>query len=405
MPQPAAIPQPQPAAAHDDDERRDRERQEAIDAYNARRVAEGKPPYDPERAARFVALDKEIAAYAAAIRREEERKRAQQEAPPPTPKARSATEIIEHARLSQKARQEREAAEREAQPKAQAPEPQPPAAAKREAQPKAQAHAPKEDIIASFPIIPATARAVVNEIASSALFSAIQGKDRKLVKDMPIPAMGETQMFFTGELLNQDDHDVFMQLVYFASAEPLGAYVTVSGHSLLKALGRKTGGTAHQQLDAEIKRLTHAGVEIKTQGYTYIGHLIHDAVKHEISGQWVYRLNEKLIPMYGASCYTLIDWEQRKRLKGKDLARWLQLEIARHALPFPVKVETLRERSGSQTKELWKFRQLLKAALETLKVEGHIAAWQIDENDLVHIDRGAALTTSQRRRLAPPPKR
>lgn len=271
-----------------------------------------------------------------------------------------------------------------------------------EGQPPSSAAPAKKDKLNNLPIIPTTARAVVNDIASSALFAAIQGKDRKLVKDMPVEARGETQMFFTGELLNQDDHDVFMQLVYLASAEPLGAYVTVSAHSLLKALGRGTSGKEHKQIDAEIKRLKNAGIEIKADRYTYIGSLIHDAIKNDVSGQWGYRLNEKLVTLYGASGYTLIDWEQRKRLKGKDLARWLQLEIARHAVPFPVKVETLRERCGSTTKELRKFRQLLKAALEALKAEGHIAAWHIDENDLVHVDRGAALTASQRRRLAPP---
>lgn len=257
----------------------------------------------------------------------------------------------------------------------------------------------------NFPIFPTAVRAVVNEIASSALFAAIQGKDRKMVKDMPIAAMGESKMFFTGELLNQDDHDVFMQLVSIASARPAGEYVTVSAHSLLKALGRDTGGKQHKQLDAEIKRLKHAGVEIKTARYTYIGSLIHDAFKDEKTSHWGYRLNENLVPLYGASCYTLIDWEQRKQLKGKDLARWLQLEIARHFVPFPVKIATLWQRSGSKAKELYKFRQLLKNALEVLKAEGHIVAWRIDESDLLHIDRGAALTASQRRHLTHQPPR
>lgn len=401
-----AHPQPDPEsapAALADDERRARARQEAIDAYNARRVKEGLPPLDPERAARFVALDEEVAARAAAMRRHDEQKRVQ-EAAKQAAQTRSTHEIIEQARQSQKARQEREAGS-EAAPDDE-PE-QPAAAPEREARPKAvrSATAPRRDIIANLPIIPATARAVVNEIASSALFAAIQGKDRKLVKDMPVAARGETQMFFTGELLNQDDHDVFMQLVYLASAEPLGAYVTVSGHSLLKALGRGTSGKEHKQLDAEIERLKNAGVKIKADRYTYIGSLIHDAIKNDVSAHWIYRLNENLLSLYGASGYTLIDWEQRKRLKGKDLARWLQLEIARNAVPFPIKVETLRERSGSTVKKLFHFRAMLKTALEALKAEGHIAVWQIDASDLVHIDRGAALTASQRRSLAPPSKR
>lgn len=259
--------------------------------------------------------------------------------------------------------------------------------------------------ILKFPTFPTSTRAIVNELASSALFAAIQGKDRKLLDDAHIAASGDTHLLFSGEQLNQDDHDVFMQLVSTASASMPGEYVTVSGHSLLKALGRGTGGAQHKQLDAEIRRMTKVTIEVKTKRYSYIGHLIHDAVKDEESKHWVYRLNENLVPLYGASCYTLIDWEQRKRLKGKDLARWLQLEIARHAVPFPVKVETLRERCGSMAKELRDFRRSLRQALEVLKTEGHIAAWRIDENDLVHVDRGDAITASQRRSLARPKKR
>lgn len=390
-------PQPKPPPALDD-ERFNLEFQKVIDECNARRAKGGFPPLEPEKIAKQWALAQEVRQRAEANTRAEECKRTQQEAQ--EQQARRSFREMMTARIDgiRKA-----AAEHEGQQRAAA-EPQPPAAPKREAQPKAQVPAPKGDIITSFPIIPATAAAVVNEIASSALFAAIQGKDRKLVKAMPVATTGDTKMLFSGEQLNQDDHDVFMVLVCLASTKPAGEYINVSAHSLLKALGRTTGGPMHKQLDEEIKRLTNAGIEIKTNQYTYIGHLIHDAIKDEKTKQWVYRLNENLIPLYGASCYTLINWEQRKRLKGKDLARWLQLEIARHAVPFPVKVETLRERCGSQAKELRDFRRSLKQALAVLQSEGHIATWLIDENNLLHVDRGAALTASQRRSLVPPSK-
>lgn len=377
MPSIAADPEPSPAALTDD------ERQQYIDDLNKF--------WDERKAQRQSA---HIAAY--------EARKAELDTSQPAPEpcadhyagmGGDLARVLRSLGATIKARQESEASGHQGETEP-APKPQQPAAAQE-----------KKSKILNLPLIPATTRAVVNEIASSALFAAIQGKDRKLVKDMPVAATGDTQMFFTGERLNQDDHDVFMQLVYLASAEPLGAYVTVSAHSLLKALGRGTSGKEHKQLDAEIERLKNAGVKIKADNYTYLGSLIHDAFKHEVSGQWGYRLNEKLVALYGASGYTLIDWEQRKRLKGKDLARWLQLEIARHAVPFPIKVETLRERCGSQAKELRDFRRSIKQALVTLQAAGHIAAWRIDENDLVHVDRGAALTASQRRRLALPKPR
>lgn len=374
-------PDPTPASTTLADERHPCDRQEVIDAFNARRARDGKPPLEPDKVARWLAVDEEVRQQAAASRRYDEQKQAKRQVEEQQAR-RSAIEIIQDAQKAQRVRQEREA-------KAD-PDPQQPAV-------------PEEKAAKiSLPIIPTKARAVVNDIASSAIFAAIQGKDRKILNDEPIASTGDTCIFFSGEQLNQDDHDVFMLLVFLASTRPAGEYITVSAHSLLKALGRTTGGEQHKQIDAEIKRLTKATVEIKNNRCTYIGHLIHDAVKHAKTKHWVYALNEKLITLYGASGYTLIDWEQRKRLKGKDLARRLQLEIARRGVPFPVKVETLRERSGSTVKKLFHFRAMLRTALETLKAEGHIAAWQIDENDLVHIDRGAALTASQRRSLAPP---
>jgi hypothetical protein len=256
--------------------------------------------------------------------------------------------------------------------------------------------------IIPFPVFPQESRPVVNEIARSSLFAAIQGKDRQWLKNETLPTIGDTVLSFTGQQLNQDDHDVFMQLVSVGSTRPAGEYVTVSGYSLLKALGRSTGKSQHDQLEAEIKRLVDGSVSIKAKRFTYFGHLIHDAVKDEKTGHWVFRLNENLLPLFGLSCYTLIDWEGRKKLHGKDLARWLQLQIVSHAAPFPVKVETLRRLSGSKNKELRDFRRKLKIALDDLRAQGHIRAWQIDEADLVHVDRGEAISDSQRRHLTLP---
>jgi TrfA protein len=259
---------------------------------------------------------------------------------------------------------------------------------------------PKARII-PFPHFSTETRPIVNEIARSALFSAIQSKDRQMLKDAPVAISGDGKILFTGEQLNQSDHDVFMQLISIGSTRPAGEYVKVTGHSLLKALGRGTSGKEHDQLEAEIKRLVEGSVSIKTKRITYFGHLIHDAEKDEESKHWVFRLNENLLPLFGVNCYTLIDWEQRKQLKG-DLACWLQLYLATHADPFPVKVETLHRLSGSRTKGLFKFRQTLKAALDALRAAGHVEAWHIDETDSVHVDRGNAISDSQQRHLSKP---
>ena len=266
----------------------------------------------------------------------------------------------------------------------------------------------KQGELIQFPLFPGDTRPVSNDVARSALFSCVQGKDRETVKDALIATVEGVQIRFTGERFNQDDHDVLMQLVHIAVHKPLGEYVTVPAHSLLKLLGRKTGKTQHEQLRADLIRLRGGTVSLKNTRtrIEYIGGLIHDAAQDEESRYWTFQLNPKLTALYGNANHTLIDWEQRKNLKGKDLARWLQLYIASHAAPFPVKVATLRDLSGSKAAELKHFREALRRAFTDLAANGDIAGWAIDPaSDLVSITRGEAITDSQRRHLAKPKPR
>jgi hypothetical protein len=98
--------------------------------------------------------------------------------------------------------------------------------------------------------------------------------------------------------------------------------------------------------------------------------------------------------------HTLIDWDKRRALKGKDLARWVQLYMATHAKPYPVKVDTLRQLSGSRAKALRNFRAQLRLALDDLIVNEDIVDWRIEmPDDLVFVDREKAASKSQWRRL------
>ena len=91
---------------------------------------------------------------------------------------------------------------------------------------------------------------------------------------------------------------------------------------------------------------------------------------------------------YERNRFTLIDWEQRLNLRGKDLARWLHLYFAGNAAQYPVSVEFLREKSGSRAKSLRHYREKLRLALEQLKAIGFLISWNIDPiSDLVTVER------------------
>ncbi len=257
--------------------------------------------------------------------------------------------------------------------------------------------------VIQFPLFPLDTRPVSNDMARSALFSCIQGKDRRFIKDALLATVDGVEIRFTGEQLNQDDHDLLMQLIFMARATALGKWVTVSAYAILKALGRKVSGKQYRELRTDISRLAAGMVSIRNAKVKieYIGHhLIAKASQHEISRHWIYRLDPELKPLYGDITHTLIDWEKRLALKGKDLARWVQLYMATHAKPYPVKVDTLRQLSGSRAKALRNFRAQLRLALDDLIANEDIVDWRIEmPDDLVFVDRGKATSKSQRRRL------
>src|SRR5277367_6301847 len=112
--------------------------------------------------------------------------------------------------------------------------------------------------IVQFPLpFPEESPPVSNVIARSALFAAVKSKDRRTMKDEVVASQEGIEISFSGEQLNQDDHDNFMQLVKLASGRPLGETVVVPANAILRTLGRSTGKSQHDQLRADMKRARH----------------------------------------------------------------------------------------------------------------------------------------------------
>ena len=87
------------------------------------------------------------------------------------------------------------------------------------------------------------------------------------------------------------------------------------------------------------------------------------------------------------------------------LALWLHGFYASHAAPYPLTVAYLHKLCGSQTKQLWKFKQNLTKALRDLEALGAIEAFEI-VGDLVRVR--TVPSPSQQKHLAarrPPARR
>lgn len=113
------------------------------------------------------------------------------------------------------------------------------------------------------------------------------------------------------------------------------------------------------------------------------------------------RLAPRINELFESKHYTKIHWDLRSSLSGNPLAQWLHGYYETHAKPHPVRIETLKKMSGSNTRSLGKFRQLLSKALEKLATasaeHGQQFKFQID-GELVRVDKRPS--PSQQRHLS-----
>lgn len=231
-------------------------------------------------------------------------------------------------------------------------------------------------------------RGTPNSFLRSALFAAIESKDRKFLKETVLASSKDVCVKYTGEQLNQEDLTIWEALVHLARRHPVGNICQFTAHGLLKSLGLHTGGAEHRRLHTTITRMIACAVEIKHDGQTYIGSLIDDAgaIDNELTKHYALRLNPNLIRLYGETRWTALNWEQRRLLRRKSLAQALHAYYSTHQRPVPVKLTTLRDYTGSRNTQLADFKRKVRNALSELRTIGFLDDFRID-GDLVVVMR------------------
>ena len=240
-----------------------------------------------------------------------------------------------------------------------------------------------------LPLWPEPKRGTPNSFIRSALFAAIQSKDRVFLKEAPLASQKGIVVKFTGEQLNQEDLTVWETLAHLAREHPLGHTCEFTAHSLLKTLGLHTGLSQHRQLHSTILRLTACAVEITHENKTYFGPLVKSGLKDELNNHYRIELNRELIRLFGDNQWTALDWHQRQQLRGKHLAQALHAFYSSHRQPFPVKLDTLRSYVGSKNQQKAGFKVKLRAALDELVKIGFLATYEIG-GDIVSVHRAVA---------------
>lgn len=230
-------------------------------------------------------------------------------------------------------------------------------------------------------------RGTPNSFLRSALFAAVQSKDRIWFERAILASQDGITIKYTGRQLNQEDLSVWETLVHHARPHALGCILEFSASQLLKSLGLPTGGAQHDMLNATIDRLTACSVSINHEGKGYGGSLIEAWENDEKTGHYKVRVNRELAKLFGDSQWTGINWDQRKLLRKMPLAQYLHAHYSSHKNPFPYKVETLYAYSGSQNKSLRGFKQKLVKALHELVSIKFLENFYIDHNNIVHVKK------------------
>ncbi len=251
--------------------------------------------------------------------------------------------------------------------------------------------------VVQLPLFHKEAPAAPNAVLRSALFPAIHSKDRQFLNNELIASIDGVEVKLKGEQLNQDDLETLLAVEDLAREQPDTLTCQVSERGLLKLLGRRSGSDAEKALNESLVRLEQP-VTVKMGRFSYSGGFVQHVYKDDDTKRYVIQLNPRLGALL-RSGWTALDTDTRRKLGGKPLALWLQAFYATHEKPYPYKVETLRELSGSRTGRLRKFRENLKKALDDWAATGDIQDWSIDpETDLVHIAKPKKIGRPTRRK-------
>ncbi len=258
-------------------------------------------------------------------------------------------------------------------------------------------NAPISARVVQLPLWPEPVRGMPNSILRSAMFGAIRRGRRTFLQGEPIASYEGITILQTGPRLDQADLDVWEQCIHMARTNGLGTRIQFAAHGFLKTIERSTGKSQHEWLRNAIRRLASSVVEVKDGKRAYFGPMLHHGARDDETGHYRIEINPAIASLYGSDGWSQIEFEQRKALKRQPLAQWLHGFYSTHAVPYPIKVETIHRLSGSENKELKSFRRELRGALEKLEAATGWT-WSIDNADLVRI--GKRLTNRQARHSA-----
>jgi len=217
----------------------------------------------------------------------------------------------------------------------------------------------------------------------SALFGALQPGRRDTLYGETLATINGYVVMWNGEMLDQDDLDIWLYLLYLERSQPIDREVCFSPSPVLRVLGRDTGKSARDWLFQGLYRLSGGVATLESGRFRVVSSLLGWSIDKQVDRHSV-SLHAELVPLFQNDAYTWLDFQRRLSIPS-PLGRWLHEFYSTHAVPYPYQVETLRDLCGSETSHASHFRAELHEALDELVTAGFLMSWAIDASDLVQV--------------------
>jgi hypothetical protein len=222
----------------------------------------------------------------------------------------------------------------------------------------------------------------------SALFGIVPKGRRRRLDQERLATLGDCELRYTGEMLDQFDEDVWLVMLRQAREHGMGLNVHFTLRSLLKDLAWDPSGKSTQRLRSSFMRLATATVQMESPEFQYVGHLVEEVVCDKVNDeQYYFRLSPRMANLFGPDQYAYLGIRERTQIKGL-LAKWLHGYIESNPLGFPAHIDDLRRLSGSTAAERYRFTANLRDALTELQRCNVVETWRV-ERTVVFLKRSA----------------
>lgn len=240
-------------------------------------------------------------------------------------------------------------------------------------------------------------RFIPNDYARSSLFTARNKRLSRLnlirEKLFHLHEGRGVSIVYTGiELRAEDDEIIWLQILHYAKALPLGNPFNFSIKELVEDVGWSKNGRYYEKARECISRLKASEVLVlneKAYGTTGAISLIDKYMTvNDLNGkatQYRVWINPNLIVLFAGNNFTNHTWRTFRELS--PVARRLADYIASHKHPYPLDVERFRQMCGSVNNTLAGWRREVRQACAELEAKGIAEKAHLHKDDKVYVVR------------------